>query len=142
MLRAGGRSTTCRDIDHVLCTLQGLVAVETKHIRASFDLTREVPPQVHAACRQSRWGADLLRTWTRYPLGDVTVRSVVVFWGRRIADVPGGTVDIDGVTVCVGRQYRGWRRHLCGEPLTAWQVDVIAELVHGYVARHDSRSCA
>lgn len=82
----------------------------------------------------SRGGApDLLRTWTRRATGGVAVGAAVVLWGPRVGDVPGGTFDVGGVTVCVGRQYREWRRHLCGEPLTAWQVDAIAELVHGYL---------
>ena len=60
--------------------------------------------------------------------------AAVVLWGHRVANVPGGAVDVDGVTVCVGRQYREWRRRLHAEPLTGWQVDAVAELVHGYVA--------
>lgn len=61
------------------------------------------------------------------------VGAVVVLWGPGVGEGRGGTFDVDGVTARVRRQYREWRRQLCGEPLTAWQVDAIAELVHGYL---------
>lgn len=126
------------DVDHVVVGPGGVFAVESKNYSAEIDL-RQPPGWLSSTSQQAHTNARKIKGLVRRH-ADVEVRPVVVLWGARIANVPGGCAVVHDVLYCVGRQGRHWRtafRGNAGNALEPGKVEGVREAVQDFVEVRD-----
>lgn len=135
-----------RNVDHALVGPRGLIALESKTTRNTWqvtergveeftltDRTRAMPDLLDSA-RQAARNLRLLALAVPSRVRTEVV-PVLVLWGR-ISPVPGGAMWVDGVLVGNGSQAREWMPNLLGLPLSDDESDKCRRGLEAYQASY------
>jgi hypothetical protein len=140
-----------RDIDHALVGPPGAVAVETKFTNAEWIVTDTNIEEVtlsggrrdvgHLIACARRVAHDL-RLVIRARPGRlwVDVLPLLVLWGPRVHDIPGGARMVQGVLVAIGRQAKEWLPEVSGTALGEDELARARASIRARIAEHVDRA--
>ena len=98
------------DVDHVLICADGVYAVETKFTSRPINTgSRFADRQLRGFIGDARNRCRKLQNFLSSSGLEVRVEPMLVVWGYRVADLPGGAMMAGGTLVVVGRQSKQWR---------------------------------
>lgn len=96
------------DIDHLVISPDGVLAVETKWTSWEIELNAD-DELLHSFLYCARRSQNKASKYVRHVVrSKAEVNACLVLWGPHVPDTPGGIKLIDGVLVLVGRQWKTW----------------------------------
>ena len=128
------------DVDHVLIGPGGVFAIESKYSTSPCQVSDGGVDGIYGRepIAQARRGAVKVQKMLRYGPRrfDVTVRPVVVIWGRGRVQQDGGWEMVGDVLLCDGPKFHLWLTELNGDPLDQSVVDDIECVLTAYLDQH------
>lgn len=140
-----------RDVDHALLGPGGAIAIETKYTSDEWQITergiekigfsgRAFPVAWPLACAR-RAARDLHFILLACPgRVRVSVRAVLVLWGPRLHEIPGGSMEIGDVLVVLGGQAKQWLPRLAAHPLADDELARARESLRARIEDHVPRA--
>ena len=129
------------DVDHVLIGPGGVFAIESKYSTSLCQVSDGGVDGIYGRepIAQARRGAEKVQKMLRYgpERFDVTVRPVVVIWGRGRVKLDGGCELVGDVLLCDGPGSDQWLEGLDGASLDQGTVDAIERELLAYLERHE-----